>query len=390
MLKKSLTALALAYLTVVVPPVLLGKLFANSQPPSDSYLSNSGFHQAIVIKLTLLGLIFLLFKVQKRLTSVLRVNEVAFFHFLLYLGIYHGFTLFYIVLNANHAVFYNISGARKIKSTNYGYIYPPNSQRQEELYADDTLLLKASYSFDSVGRRKTINRTAKKTRAVLFFGCSFTYGDGVSDSETLPSQYANLDSNSTVFNYVLDGWGPQQSLQLLSLRNLSSETQTDTAIGIYVWIDDHLQRASLFKSHYVGWTHSFPCFLLQKDSLVYKGSFESYYKWRGLFFELLNHSVFFDAIDIPKTVSDKDYKLSAAIIAKCKNRFATQFERNKFVVFIYPGSSKRITTYLDEYHIPYILGNDNLLTEKDYFPKQGHPKAFANKKLATFLISNGN
>ena len=370
---------------VVVPPVLLGKLFANSKPPSDSYLSNSGYHQALAIKFALLGLIFFLFKVRKWLTSFLKVNEVTFFHFLFYLGIYHVFTLFYMVLNANHAVFYNISGARKIKSTNYGYVYPPNSHRQEELYADDSLLLKANYNFDSLGRRKTINHTAKKSGAVLFFGCSFTYGDGVSDFETLPSQYADIDSNSTVFNYAIDGWGPQQSLQLLRLRNLCRETQTDTAIGIYVWIDDHLQRATLFKSHYVGWTHSFPCFLLQKDSLVYKGSFESYYKWCGLFFELLNHSVFFDGIDIPNTISDKDYKLSAAIIANCKNRFATQFKQNKFVVFIYPGSSKKITYFLDYYHIHYIIGNDTLLSESDYFPKQGHPKALANKKLAIVL-----
>ena len=390
MLKKSLLALLLAYVISVLPPLILDCIFTNSGPPSDAYSSVAAFHTGLYTQIGVCIFILSLLGLRKVLSRFFKIDEVIYFHFLFYLFFYNAANLYFLLQSRRSELFYTISGARKIKDPVYGYIYPPASHRHETVYYADSLLLEAGYTFDSLGRRYTPQEHLYKKRSTLFFGCSFTYGDGVNDAETLPAQYASLDTNSNVFNYAIDGWGPQQTLQELTHRNLPSETSSDTALGIYVWIDDHLKRAALFKSHYFNWTQYFPCFVLQDDSLLYKGSFESAYPYRAAMFKLLDHSIFLKNIDIPAHVSSADYELSCAILKASQKAFLRQFKSGKFVVFIYPGSDPELIPYLKKAGIEYISGDKIELRQTDFIPRHGHPNKTANKKLSKFLFNSLN
>ena len=385
MIKKSVTALLLAYAICVLLPFTLSLVFTNTGPPSDGYSSLNSYHSELYKEVFICAFILLLFSLRKRISTVFKVDEVIYFHFLLYLFFYSSINLISTIHNRRSDLFYTIEGARKIKDSVYGYVYPANGKRHEKVIYADSLLLNASYTFDTLGRRSTPQTQVHKQKSILFFGCSFTYGDGVNDYETLPSKYAIADTNSNVYNYAIDGWGPQQTLQELTHKQLSKETNCDTAIGIYVWIDDHLKRASLFKSHYRNWTQFFPCFLLQDDSLVFKGSFESVYPLKGFLFGLLDNSIFFKNIDIPCHETAADYVLCSAILKASQRAFLGQFKSGKFVVLLYPGSGKDLIPYLKKENVDYIACNEGLLTSSDYIPRHGHPNKSANQKLSNFL-----
>ncbi len=386
MIKKSLLALLLAYLICVIPPVIMHHVFADHEPPSDSYASVGSYHMGLYGQLLMCAVILLLFAMRKIVNRFFKIDEVIYFHFLFYLFFYNAVNVFFILQSRKSEMFYTISGARKIKDPVYGYIYPPNSQRHETVMYSDSLLLTATYTFDTFGRRYTPQKFDHKHISTLFFGCSFTYGDGVNDAETLPSQYAALDTISNVYNYALDGWGPQQTLQQLTHRDLVAETHSDTALGIYVWIDDHLRRAALFKSHYLGWTQYFPCFILDKDSLIYKGNFEKVFPLKGLMFELMDHGIFFRNMDIPSQETAADYELSCAILKESQKAFQHQFRSGKFIVFLYPGYGSELIPYLKKAKIEYILADKNELTPSDFIPRHGHPNKYANQKLAGSLF----
>jgi hypothetical protein len=388
MIRKSLIALLLAYLIVVMLPFFLQNIFIDNGPPSDSYSSITSFHMELYGQIFICICIVLLFFAIKLAHKFFKIDQVIYFHFLIYLFFYNITNLILITESRKSELFYSITGARKIKDPIYGYIYPSHSLRHESIYYADSLLLTATYSFDSIGRRYTPQTASHKLQSVIFFGCSYTYGDGVNDSETLPAQYARLDTCSSIYNYAIDGWGPAQTLQELLHKSLANETQSDTATGIYVWIDDHLKRASLYKSHYLGWTQFFPCFVLQNDSLVYKGNFESVYPIRGCMFQLLNNSIFLKNIDIPAHESAADYQLSCAILKASQVAFLHQFKSGKFIVFLYPDNGSALISYLKKAKIDYIVSDRNLLRQSDFIPRHGHPNKSANLKLAHFLYSS--
>ncbi|MBL7799969.1 MAG: hypothetical protein JNL95_04515 [Chitinophagales bacterium] len=382
MIKKSILALLFAYLFCVVGLFFSHHILLDNTPPSDSYFSDNMFKKMLSI-LVLFGLLVGLgFVLRKRIVQWLRLDEVVFFHFLLYLLFYCIVGIWFLFKCKNDELIYIIQGSRKLRDPMYGYAYPRSSKRHEIVYQQDSLLLEVSYNFDSLGRRKTYCPSTHQSKSILFFGCSFTYGDGVNDRETLPSQYADLDSSVSVYNYAIDGWGPQQTYLQISKRNLSIETYSDTALGIYVWIDDHIKRAALYKSHYQGWTQFFPCFTLENNVLKYKGSFEKAYPLKGFLFELLNNSLFFKNIEIPSHETKQDYALVTALLKASRDRFSQQFKQGKFVVFIYPGSSGTIIPYLKAEKIDYVVGNSSLLNNTDFIPKHGHPNKNANRKIA--------
>ncbi len=386
MIKKSLLALLLAYLLCVFVPVILHLMFGDTAPPSDSYFTESALSSTLLVRLLLSGLVLIVFLLKKRIVMLFHLDEVVFFHFLMYLLFYNIVSAFIAVQDKKNHLVYTIEGARKIKDSIYGYRYPSNTTRHEMVRNADTVLLEATYAFDSLGRRITLAPAIHKSKSVLFFGCSFTYGDGVNNEETLPSQFALLDTSVNVYNYAIDGWGPQQTFLQVEKRKLSIETQSDTAIGVYVWIDDHLKRASLYKSHYQGWTQFFPCFVLENKSLVYKGSFEKTYPFKGLCFELLNNSIFFKNIDIPAHETAQDYTLAVALLQASKTAFLKNFKHGKFIVFLYPGSSETLVPYLKSNGISYVIGDKNTLKPYDFIPKHEHPNKLANQKIARYLL----
>ena len=73
-----------------------------------------------------------------------------------------------------------------------------------------------TYTIDENGLRIAPPASTEPVGTVLFFGCSFTFGDGVEDDETLPYQ-VGLQSEGRwhTFNFAPGGQGPQYMLAAL-------------------------------------------------------------------------------------------------------------------------------------------------------------------------------
>ena len=67
----------------------------------------------------------------------------------------------------------------------FGYRHAPLRRATEVRVHEEREVYRATYTTDALGRRAT-PRPANAERAILFVGCSFTFGLGVNDDETLP------------------------------------------------------------------------------------------------------------------------------------------------------------------------------------------------------------
>ena len=69
----------------------------------------------------------------------------------------------------------------------------------------------ADYTIDANLVRQTIS--SEKGPALVFFGDSFTFGEGLNDADTLPQVFADLlGRKQRVLNLGFSGYGPQQFL----------------------------------------------------------------------------------------------------------------------------------------------------------------------------------
>jgi hypothetical protein len=97
------------------------------------------------------------------------------------------------------------------------------------------------------GLRYTPNSNDNSQSCALFFGCSFTFGEGLADASTLPfifNQYAKQQYK--IFNYGFHGYGPHQMLAYIENR-VAKDIQPckNKKIAIYSYLpDDHIGRAA--------------------------------------------------------------------------------------------------------------------------------------------------
>ena len=78
----------------------------------------------------------------------------------------------------------------------------------------------------------------------MFFGCSFMFGHGVEDDQTLPYYFVQ-EARGTFegFNFAGDGWGPHQMLREIETGFVRRVAGTPE-LAIYEAIPDHLRRVA--------------------------------------------------------------------------------------------------------------------------------------------------
>lgn len=125
-----------------------------------------------------------------------------------------------------------------------GFINKKNTVARHCLIDNGKVLFNATYRTDEFRRRLTPSgAVGRKSRFIALFGCSFTFGIGVNDDETMAHYLGKLDPEARPYNYGVGAWGPHQVLSLVKSRNLRSEIAEPQGVGLYVMLEDHVRRA---------------------------------------------------------------------------------------------------------------------------------------------------
>ena len=129
---------------------------------------------------------------------------------------------------------------------------------------DGKIVYDVLYSIGNDGYRVTPKEGYKRPslKGINFFGCSFTFGEGVNDNQTLPYFYQKL-SNQEVKNYGFHGYGVHQAL--VRLKNFNGK-HTDH-INFLLTAPWHSERSSCGASYSKG----SPQFILENELLIEKG-----------------------------------------------------------------------------------------------------------------------
>ncbi|MDC0303728.1 hypothetical protein OAL15_01825 [Flavobacteriales bacterium] len=249
---------------------------------------------------------------------------------------------------------------------------------------NDSLIYKQEYHIDEFGRRITpaTKPDSLYNHFAIITGCSFAFGYGLNEYETLSYLVDSLMGFRS-YNYGVAGHGTQQTLALLQNRNLTQEISEPNGMLIHLYIDDHIPRLIGSRRLIKLWATNFPYYHLNGEKLQRTGSFWTGRHFKTRFYRAVSQSAFIDLfdIDLPWYVSNVHLELFAAVLSESKGEFLKQYPKGEFLVVIGPNSklAPRVVSVLEERNIR-VLNLSGLLDKKQDEYKihwtEGHP----NKK----------
>lgn len=129
------------------------------------------------------------------------------------------------------------------------------------------IIYEADYTIDSRLLRQTLSGDNEPT--IVFFGDSYTFGDGVNDDETLPQIFSDsLQRKQRVLNLAFTGYGPQQFLRELEIGRFQDVIGPKPRLFIFMTAPWHAERTAC-KAY---WTPHAPLYAIENDKVVYKGA----------------------------------------------------------------------------------------------------------------------
>jgi hypothetical protein len=212
------------------------------------------------------------------------------------------------------------------------------------------------------GLRFTPNSNEKSSKCALFFGGSFTYGEGLNDSSTLPYFFNEFENQKfKIYNYGFPGYGPQQMLSLIENHLIRDTISSyDNKIAVYILIPDHFRRAA----GYSPWDQYSLDYEIINGKLVNEGSFS---KLPRMINKFLMKFLFYRKILFNKEASAYDVMRTLFIIKTVQKILIKK--GIAFYLFIWDDSNS-------------IRASFNNLKDYNYFIKK-----LKDNKINFFLLS---
>lgn len=252
-----------------------------------------------------------------------------------------------------------------------------------------------TYFIDDYGRRITPVDKRDRNRFILFFGCSFTYGEGVRDDQTLPYHIGRLAAQHTPYNYGYHGLGPFDALAKIENIDFKNEVRETQGIIIYTFVSNHLNRLKGSMSTMVWHFNGAYYRKSSAGKLVRNGDFKTGRPIQTRLYTLLSKSRILEAlkINLPPSIGDHDLKLFVQTCQAMDTITKEKFSQSAFYVVIYPGTrnSTRLIQYLNEGGIKY-LDYSQLFDTSDpqfYLSKDDHhPTPLAYQLVAEQIVKD--
>jgi hypothetical protein len=274
-----------------------------------------------------------------------------------------------------------------------GYALQKSCQMRATKYYDKKLLYDVTYTTDANGWRVVPYISPDSATAVAFFGCSYTFGEGVNDNETLPYRFAEKSGGRfTAFNFGIYGYGPHQMLAILENQlEKSALGGQQPRFAIYQALVHHVTRCA----GHSWWDQAGPKYILDgQNEAFYTGPFQDLYRQEFLKTLIRSHIMRLRFSRSPQ-ITSADINLYVGIVKKSANIFHRRYG-GEFYVLLWPEPDQTYTevfTQLRAQQIKVIKVEDVLpdynTEEKKYrpnIPVDYHPAPLTYEKIAEGLV----
>ncbi|MHC4662520.1 MAG: hypothetical protein ACYS8W_12590 [Planctomycetota bacterium] len=245
---------------------------------------------------------------------------------------------------------------------------------------------------DKYARRLSAHQVENEARKhCICFGCSWVFGWGVQDFETMPARLGKITAGYNVYNYGKGGTGANDTLYRISRPSFLDEIPEKEGKCIYWFLDAHIFRSAGTIRSVANWAASAPCYELDESGdPQYLGTFaEARPVTTWLFRILATSPIAFMILDrVSENASEGDIKLCGGLISDIISNYHSRF-RGEFHIMFAPGSkyTDKIMNELKDCDADFIqLSKIEYNTdEKLRIPREGHPSALMHSLVAEIV-----
>lgn len=219
-----------------------------------------------------------------------------------------------------------------------GYYSVPSTTTRVRKVCQDKVLYDVTYTINEHGQRLT--NGDRHGDSIVFFGGSFTFGEGVEDEESMPAVVSRrLRHKYNVVNMGFHGWGPHQMLRLLETERERPSVSHHVKHVIYTAISGHVTRCK----GEAFWDRSGPRYDLNTAGEInYQGPFPN--SPRTVLSRVVKRSWCGQYIqrqyDRSKRPTARDYKVFARIVRRAADIIDQRYQA-PFTVVIWSGQTNR-------------------------------------------------
>ena len=258
----------------------------------------------------------------------------------------------------------------------------------------DEVLFDVRYTIDQHGFRVTPPPRSPDAPAIVFTGCSITFGEGLNDSESYPYRVAELlDRQFRICNLAFSGYGIHQTLANFQHEVYRGSLQNSPPVAVvHLAIPDHPNRSAGALS----WGQKAPRYLLNNGRPELRGTFEesatTAQRWRHLRLKESEKSALGRRL-LKYRTRPEDVDLWIQLLKASRAEFQAKYPETEFhVVFLNYGgpSTPAIERALKESDLQYHLVFEKLpdfSKDKYMIPIDRHPNALGAQALAEYMLS---
>jgi hypothetical protein len=218
-----------------------------------------------------------------------------------------------------------------------GYAPAQRAVAPVRMFHDDSVLYDVVYTIDSTGLRISQPPSPHHAKAcALFFGDSFTFGEGVQDTESMPYRVSlRTAGRFHVYNFGFHGYGPHQMLAALETGRVNRVLDCAPRYAIYLALADDIDRAAGLAS----WDTHGPRYRLRSDGTPQldghfddpdsAGSWSTYLRYE------IRKSALVTALQHLR-IGPNELRLFLAIVTYSARRIEHMFPDCEFHVLVWP------------------------------------------------------
>jgi hypothetical protein len=288
-----------------------------------------------------------------------------------------------------------------------GYAPIKNSQGTVTKYFNDEFLYKATYTIDNNGLRISPNANRFDSPSILFFGCSYTFCEGVNDEETMPYLTGKLtDGEFAVYNFGFHGYGPQHMLAQIEHGLVDTIITRKPRYAIYLAITGHVERTKGLDE----WLKDSPLYILDDKGEVVSTTrnkisnnieakisalsrINEWFKESSYLYRALNKRT---SVFKQNLIENDDIKTYVGVVTKSMNLLNSKYPGIEFhVIFIGDDRTAYNEAIIEALRKKRIKVHEIEDVTRDYIedtkkflliPHDWHPTALYHRMIAEYIV----
>jgi len=269
----------------------------------------------------------------------------------------------------------------------------PNTISRMIMRERNRLIFDSTTTIDESSRRVTLRKRASTHKSALVLtGCSWTFGFGLNDDQTINHYISEMSDEVYPFNLGYSGGATNVSLELVRRLDPKSDIDFEQADLVYIYMVSHLDRVTGTLPSYK-WMKKTPYFLRsEQGQLEPQSPMSKVRPWRHLFlrfFELNEWLWNREGDRIFPRIMDTEIDYVCDLVDEMKRVWATKYPKGKFFVYMHPMSTPtpRFENCLKHREIIVHQGEYGDFANQVYaIEGDGHPNEFMNQEVAEQIL----